>query len=201
MKNYGVAYYTPEIEEFYIGFEFEYEIYDPEVMDGLGGNRYIKDIYNKDSFMYLDYELCELDLSRVRVKYLDKEEIESLGFVSILPEWSDPATFTFYKQSELEEFQNLKECKLKIIGITFIGTDFIDTLEIIRDGNVIFYGSVKNKSELKNKIMNKRELVDFGKYILSTKRELNIKNDTSGVPYSDSKDKIFDADIANFRVK
>ncbi len=70
-------YYTPSIEEFHIGFEYE-EKYDSKNWD-------------KREFIYSEHidsygEDCLDDFiieGIVRVKYLDKEDIESLGFECI----------------------------------------------------------------------------------------------------------------------
>lgn len=83
-------YYTPTIEEFYIGFEYEVKqgftdgtvktqedfdeaIWRKEVIE-LGGDLvYINRALNGRN--------AEKGLSGIRVKYLDKEDIESLGWI------------------------------------------------------------------------------------------------------------------------
>lgn len=77
MKN---KYYTPKIEEFYIGFE--YERYNGS------GFYQCKNIDEKENSnwleckFYRDYKTLEdlLELKNVRVKYLDEDDILSLGF-------------------------------------------------------------------------------------------------------------------------
>ena len=81
-------YYTPSIEEFHVGFEYEekssglwakqiYNNYSP-VLTGVLTEKYkqfrIEHLYNFDTIE--NYIQCEL----IRVKYLDKEDIESLGW-------------------------------------------------------------------------------------------------------------------------
>lgn len=70
-------YYVPSIEEFYVGFEYEYLTIKGE---------WIKDIFG--STKPFDTEQMDFDIVRkisndlpdeLRVKYLDKEDIESLG--------------------------------------------------------------------------------------------------------------------------
>jgi hypothetical protein len=61
-------YYTPKIEEFYAGFEYE------RCDDGYS---YFKDIYPRA----IDTNKLENYLPYFRVKYLDREDIESLGWV------------------------------------------------------------------------------------------------------------------------
>lgn len=66
-------YYTPTIDEFYEGFEHECLLLN---------NTWNKEVFNHD--LYNDYGYIELSefikKEKIRVKYLDKEDIESLGF-------------------------------------------------------------------------------------------------------------------------
>lgn len=71
-----VQYYTPKLEEFHVGFD--YEAYIPE-----------KEVWSKETFymnqshinlvQYVDMQ-NENTLKRVRVKHLDEEDIQSLGW-------------------------------------------------------------------------------------------------------------------------
>ena len=67
-------YYTPEIEEFHVGFEYEVEdlgddgktrVWRPQIFEGEETRTYF---------------IEELKKGEIRVKYLDREDIESLGF-------------------------------------------------------------------------------------------------------------------------
>jgi hypothetical protein len=60
-------YYTPEIEEFHVGFEYE------RCDDGYS---WVKDVYPRAT----EHIKLENFLPYTRVKYLDREDIESLGF-------------------------------------------------------------------------------------------------------------------------
>lgn len=78
-------YYTPQIEEFFIGFEFEEEFKNPN-WSKLA--RPLEDTYEfvklkLDTSHSLSRITSKLKNNRVRVKYLDREDIESLGFVHI----------------------------------------------------------------------------------------------------------------------
>lgn len=71
-------YYTPEIEEFHVGFECEFK-------NSMQSNKWEKEICDVDtvsiaynSFEHEDYKGEFANI--FRVKYLDKEDIESLGF-------------------------------------------------------------------------------------------------------------------------
>ena len=72
-------YYTPDISEFYVGFEYErMNGYDWECSEitlndfsGMYCNR------NEEN----EFDEIALHLREVRVKYLDVEDIESFGFI------------------------------------------------------------------------------------------------------------------------
>lgn len=71
-------YYTPKIEEFYIGFEYEI---NEEI--GLWSKKYewIKSELSKGQMCQcLNWLYFTDNNSKYRVKYLDKEDIESLGW-------------------------------------------------------------------------------------------------------------------------
>jgi len=70
MKN---KYYTPTIEEFHVGFEYEYQ----DGVDKDNKDVWKKTICTKSDFRYLSKTKIK-DFRRV--KYLDREDIESLGF-------------------------------------------------------------------------------------------------------------------------
>lgn len=116
MKN---KYYTPELDEFYIGFEYEYCIRN---------NEYIKYIVSTETDLKHIHKQIQLYL--IRVKYLDREDIESLGW-------------------EFEE--NLQYCD------QFKYKSLEAYLWVIKDENLIeiqcektcFRGCIQNKSELK----------------------------------------------------
>jgi hypothetical protein len=71
MKN---KYYTPEIEEFHVGFEVTYNHF----------NKRIIHVIKEDELNYGDYQgvtdFYEIIKNEPLVKYIYKEDIESLGF-------------------------------------------------------------------------------------------------------------------------
>lgn len=128
-------YYTPSIEEFHIGFEYEYfneytNSYVPEIVT-------IEDIVERPIFENI--ELNKKQHSLLRVKYLDKEDIESLGFK--LSEGSDC------------DYINEHGDKLHVgtyyhhgdEGFTLWLTKIINKVEV----KVLQWYHIKNKSELK----------------------------------------------------
>jgi len=64
-------YYTPKIEEFYVGFEYEFRHSDYKE---LGWKRYNTPEFNWERE---DAITANSNMSQFRVKYLDQEDIES----------------------------------------------------------------------------------------------------------------------------
>ena len=115
-------YYTPKIEEFYIGFK--YEIMSME--NAQWGSYTLKDGNDLITLIMRDQD-------ERRVKYLDREDIESFGFHT----------------------EDNGECYNKSIGWMIIGIYPWSDIngkdheyKISIDMNTIFHGIIKNKSEL-----------------------------------------------------
>jgi hypothetical protein len=133
-------YYTPELEEFHFGFEYEYK-------DGNHWRTCIADeiTYQQTDFgnrseiyhMYPERNPFFIGLSndinspynRFRVKYLDKEDIESLGFV----------------KDRIGSGFNKDGCTIWLYDNNYIGI----TPTEIHGEQPYFRGTIKNKSELK----------------------------------------------------
>lgn len=112
-------YYTPALEEFHIGFEYEQKIDQENWKYRLIEGR---------------YDLFDACMNISRVKYLDQSDIESLGFEhkQYVPERNICLNFEYkewYLNYWFGEIPNVE-----------IGRDGYD------DG---FFGKCKNKSELK----------------------------------------------------
>ena len=107
-------YYTPSIEEFHVGFEYEWKCSGTHT-------DWIKSVCNT-SMHPLDIDCIRVN--NYRVKYLDKEDIESLGF----------------KQTIEDQYV--------LNGIEFLIDDDL-FVQIIKDDGFLFQGTIKNKSELK----------------------------------------------------
>ena len=115
-------YYTPEIEEFHVGFEYQGRNTFKE------GNPYQSYIIENED----ELKVCILTVDEVRVKHLDQEDIESLGE-------------TVYKDGKIYFNNN----ELPPLAITFSGDDSSIIIEGIISKCVLFMGKIKNKSELK----------------------------------------------------
>lgn len=153
-------YYTPIIEEFHQGFEYERWLsseYTPE--------KYIKEIFefvDKDHIWDDDVTnmlACAYNGGdTVRVKYLDQEDIESLGWGNkkstgvdwyeleghFEDGWSNYGYWNFLK---LLHDKTLN--RIKIIAHEYKSDN---------DENVLFQGSCKNKSEFK-KVMKQLNIL------------------------------------------
>ena len=123
-------YYTPELEEFRVGFEFE-DSTNSEEEDWV--QWYIADINDLVGALELyNYHKC-------RVKYLDREDIESLGF-----EHTDKLNESF----NTTDF-NLDQWELSIWNDIERGSISIEKKNLVGVNTVHFVGTIKNKSELK----------------------------------------------------
>lgn len=132
-------YYTPKIEEFHA--EFEYEIYV--------NNNWIKrtvsnwDILGEFVIDSIEETLFSIGLQNTRVKFLDKEDIESFGFKCTSDKFDfytfekDSIDISFYsKDRKINSFIQIEDCEIQV-----------------------FAGTVKNKSELK-KILQMLNIIE-----------------------------------------
>ena len=130
-------YYTPEIEEFHVGFEYE-------SLEIGSQTKFNKDVVT-DNHLYGDYDqstlLSELYFhpERARVKYLDKEDIESLGF-----KFKEGTESSYVKDNITMHVYYAKRWNTKNDTITIFKRDLIRAV----GKTIIFSGTIKNKSEL-----------------------------------------------------
>lgn len=150
MENDITKCYTPTIEEFHVGFEYEILAVDGNKKDNSDWNKFIfgiYDIYEFDCEGWNDNLKEYISLKSVRVKYLDKQDIESLGF---LPSNHNKSIFIFNKMISI-----LPHLPKTTIGINF--NEGIKHILIFNAPNEqafpsgvnLFVGNIKNKSELK----------------------------------------------------
>lgn len=166
-------FYVPKLEEFHIGFEYEYKYknqdweyakFSNSGMDEIAGDYYEFDPENPNT--------------KCRVKYLDQEDIESLGFEKRLNNqwigWDD------YILDDISgEYGYFLQCTLhapkmdnfyKIYVHRYLNED-VNTIESsINNGEseLVYKGAIKNKSELK------KLMVQLGIKI-KTEKETNEK--------------------------
>lgn len=132
-----LKYYIPEISEFHIGFEYESIIpgliYGTQIYDGRSLNDYEGE--GQGSIQE------DIEDGEIRVKYLDKEDIESLPGV------------LFWKDRGLAENNSilfsLKDPAYEQGSVVFKYWFGNNRLQISRPIGTVFNGFIKNKSELK----------------------------------------------------
>ena len=141
-------YYTPEIEEFYVGFEYEMVIpvgftyidfsnpdEKPEIT---WSDKYSKGVFQVKPADPFGGELASIaaaiKINKCRVKYLDKEDIESLGWVG------QKANSVYFKKGKYR----LVHWMDKPVRLVTIIEEYTGGEEII-----LRKAMVKNKSELK----------------------------------------------------
>ena len=133
-----MSYYTPDISEFYVGFEYE------EWLDGEWcGDIFEPNLYSDDIILFEGV----IDEDEIRVKHLDKDDIESLGFDLV----DNPKDYTNISVDQkilyLREDSKITHTNIQPLR---------DNEYAIFSGNFNSYGSypkflgtIKNKSELK----------------------------------------------------
>jgi hypothetical protein len=125
-------YYTPLIEEFYVGFEFEYNekgAWHNVVCEASNCYGVYFGLYGQGKGLYEMLD-CE-DLTYTRVKYLDEADIEECGWISR----NDGITY------------ELGDCVLGLFDTNRVMIESVGEID-----GTLFDGTIKNKSELK-KIM------------------------------------------------
>lgn len=125
-------YYTPEIEEFHIGFEFEKYDERPATYKE---NNYVPTNWHKFKYDLKSIRLSQLGThlhdKTIRTKFLDKEDIESLG-------WRLNPRGTYYS---IEISGDGSDTQLYYTKETYL--TIYDW-----DSQYLFRGYIKNKSEL-----------------------------------------------------
>jgi hypothetical protein len=117
-------YYTPTIEEFHVGFEFE--IRSTFMHEGEWKPSIIRTLENIVGLRLSDFSKN----GEVRVKHLDREDIESLGWKPGGLQGLNEDSFTY------EDYQ-----------LYWQDNQWIQVYNW--DSKIIFEGTIKNKSELK----------------------------------------------------
>lgn len=124
-------YYTPTIEEFHVGFEYEEKFQTK--------NEWRKTILEDvDDFKRMEVNVNDNDR---RVKYLDREDIESLGFevTNDVNGGLHPSYDRFFKEGKSMDYIALYNYADQWLTIHSDG----------EPNDIRFYGIIKNKSELK----------------------------------------------------
>lgn len=134
-------YYTPEIEEFHVGFEFEYI---PRtwnwILDGTGKD-WIKESFSASCGQDGECEIHEIEKSieenKCRVKHLDREDILSCNWEHKFNGFSEDGKTTFDKFQRGDMFLLHEDDGHVVI--------WMENLSSV----TYFRGTIKNKSVLK----------------------------------------------------
>ena len=133
-------YYTPSIEEFHVGFEFEIEdlgddgrtrVWRPQVFEGEETRTYF---------------IEELRNDEMRVKYLDREDIESLGWEIDKTRLDGETQLKFYKDNKCLYYRK-ENHEIGIFTIDPSKNDYYSRYNV--DPTKVHIIIIKNKSELK----------------------------------------------------
>jgi hypothetical protein len=166
-------YYIPTHEEFHVGFEFEFNHTDinSEIRTGFEKlvvlpeeNHNEKLGYSTPGWIEMFYRIFKTDEDKelvIRVKYLDSDDIQSLGFklvrkfeTSNIVEWIFEKEYNEYELNiQLLYPLNLdkQDCHFEIDNVYIFTTDKVRNPD---NENCIFDGTVKNKSNLKQILVN-----------------------------------------------
>ena len=119
-------YYTPRIEDFYVGFEFVLWL-----NNSYWSKPRVWDYKTTDSLKQIEQDINN---QQVKVKYLDKEDIESLS-------WHTEDNGECYNKTNAFDIYGLYPWEWNK-GIQ-------NQYKIILNDDTLFLGIIKNKSELK----------------------------------------------------
>jgi hypothetical protein len=153
----NIKYYTPGIEEFYVGFECEWqsktrnESWNKQIVDA--------DLISIALDAYEHSDKDEPFNEQFRVKLLDKEDIEDIGFIKSKKNtwvgWND----YYYLEHINPEYGYFLFCTLHIsildnmhkicVHRYYDNEKGIDTKEELCEYFCVYIGTIKNKSELK----------------------------------------------------
>jgi len=136
-------YYTPEIEEFHIGFEFEGL---ERISFGSNKKHWVRWTLDTDRhFQKRNWEFILENINEVRVKFLDREDIESLGF-TFKTEDNNTDLFINFKFN-VSIIYNFETKVLRMITMDLAKSELYHEIQMDphRIGGII----IKNKSEFK----------------------------------------------------
>ncbi len=133
-------YYTPELEEFHVGFEFESDFWFFTEEGEWAKSKITEDTFEDFVSLYKN----DAYATEFRVKYLDREDIESLGFTNYVPpmEYNHSWNYKGGKDPKIYVWFNCAIPEVRIFS-SF--------------PTILFQGPVKNKSELR-KLMSQLQI-------------------------------------------
>ncbi len=144
-------YYTPNLSEFYVGFEYEekerFGDGTVKTIEEYDNAKWVKQIYDEYTFPYVQRTLTGKNSQTlppaIRVKYPDKEDIESLGFRHI----GTSIDMWFEKDGNFD-MGSWTSYKCRIHYGFYDKRLFVEVYDC-PDWTLIFQGIINNKSEFK----------------------------------------------------
>ena len=160
MNHLDNKFYTPELEEFHVGFRYEGRYAKYANINFDEGKCTVGEWSEWTPTQYgnLDWNLY----TEQRVKYLDREDIEELGWLydgRTTELWfTIPDTFVqpfnlLYRAFKLS--YNINDNRCMIIGYEWA------TYKDSNEGETLFFGRIKNYNELKT-LMKQIEIIKHG---------------------------------------
>lgn len=143
-------YYTPDLSEFHVGFEYEMKSRfgngTVKTLEDYNKSEWEKHIFSIGEFPYVERTMNGMNPHNhppaIRVKFLDRQDIEDFGWV-----FSDNYEYSFYFKKELIRGDKFKMC------FHLFYFSLRNKICITRGDSQAswqyFDGIVKNKSELK----------------------------------------------------
>jgi hypothetical protein len=134
-------YYTPQIEEFCVGFEYEQLIQGEDCFKGFEPRVFTLEMFKGFAENYKDIFYQNL----IRVKLLDSQDIIDCGFETS-EDWSFKGSEGFVKEAE-DSLGNMRE----EYAISLMDNNTVTIMkytDFTRLPNIIFRGTIKNKHEL-----------------------------------------------------
>ena len=133
-------FYVPDISEFHVGFEFEYFCESGKLLNIDSNISEWKTCVCDADWMLSILDDYEHDYDNIhkefRVKHLDREDIESLGFITVA--------------KTPQEYGGIAYLRDDFILVHSEKAGEVSILEAKGDGTLFkFIGKIKNKSELK----------------------------------------------------
>lgn len=143
MKTESNKYYTPQIEEFHVGFEYRRILGDGSIQDLT---------YEMDEYTPIHEDMEDPGVL-IRVKQLDREDIESLGFELIEDLNPKRSVLLFeHKTSDIDILMsndNILIFDYPSKSVSKVTHELKDGSVYINDKACLFNGTIQNKSELK----------------------------------------------------
>lgn len=153
-------YYTPKIEEFHVGFEYEVfqkgQPYDPSFMYLIPHNEKDEWCKFKHPDPFLGYNLEKMfKIYTLRIKHLDIEDIESLGWKEHKHKYyvmELPSSYPYHLHAVLDFRWSTHDISIDVVrSIKYRDSD---------EDQRIFRGTIKNKSKLKTLMKDLKILKD-----------------------------------------